>query len=338
MSQVQSPNPIVSTVPFEQDGAHSGFLRLPTSRDESAWGAVMIPIVVIRNGDGPTALLTGANHGDEYEGPIALQALAHELKPEDIRGRVIIVPFMNTPAFHAGRRISPLDGVNLNRCFPGRPDGSPTEKIADYFLRHLVPLADIVLDFHSGGKTLDFVPMAAAHLLESAVQQEACVAAMRAFNAPYSMALREIDAVGMYDTVVEEAGKTFVTTELGGGGSATARSARIARRGVRNLLKHAGLLSGDPEIAPSIDIDTTVGDCFHFCERSGLAEFLVDLGETVERGDPLALIWPVERAGGGPVTIEARNSGILAARHFPGLIKPGDCLAVVATVVEGFGD
>src|SRR6188472_2730476 len=95
-------NPITATVPFDADGAHHGFLRLPHSRDDSAWGSVMIPITVVRNGDGPTALLTGANHGDEYEGPIALQALTHELDPAEIRGRVIIVPFMNTPAFRAG--------------------------------------------------------------------------------------------------------------------------------------------------------------------------------------------------------------------------------------------
>ncbi|MCB2012824.1 MAG: succinylglutamate desuccinylase/aspartoacylase family protein, partial [Geminicoccaceae bacterium] len=117
-----SANPISATVPFETDGAHHGFLRLPYSHDASAWGSIMIPLSVIRNGDGPTALLTGANHGDEYEGPIALQRLSRELDPREVNGRVIIVPFMNMPAFLAGRRTSPFDGGNLNRSFPGRPD------------------------------------------------------------------------------------------------------------------------------------------------------------------------------------------------------------------------
>jgi N-alpha-acetyl-L-2,4-diaminobutyrate deacetylase len=67
-----SGNPITSTIPLDEDGEHHGFLRLPYSRDDSAWGSVMIPITVIKNGIGPSALLTGANHGDEYEGPIAL--------------------------------------------------------------------------------------------------------------------------------------------------------------------------------------------------------------------------------------------------------------------------
>ena len=136
-------NPITATIPLNEEGAHHGFLKLPVSRDLSAWGSVMIPISVIKNGDGPTALLSGANHGDEYEGPIVLQQLAYELTPRDISGRLIIVPYMNFPAFQTARRTSPLDGINLNRCFPGKPDGTPTEKIADYFLTQLVPQADV---------------------------------------------------------------------------------------------------------------------------------------------------------------------------------------------------
>lgn len=99
-----SESAIVPTVDFAADGVQHGFLRLPYSRDESAWGSVMIPIAVIRNGAGPTALLTGGNHGDEYEGPIALFDLARTLNPRQIRGRVIIVPAMNYPAFRAGTR------------------------------------------------------------------------------------------------------------------------------------------------------------------------------------------------------------------------------------------
>jgi N-alpha-acetyl-L-2,4-diaminobutyrate deacetylase len=153
------------------------------------------------------------------------------------------VPFFNYPAFRAGTRTSPIDKGNLNRSFPGKPDGTVTQKIADYFASVLVPHADIVLDFHSGGKTLDFLPFAAAHVLDDSMQQHACVAAMEAFNAPYSMMMREIDNVGMYDTAVEDQGKVFVTTELGGGGTATAKSIAIARKGLRNVLIHAGILN-----------------------------------------------------------------------------------------------
>ena len=219
------PSPITTTVDFDKDGIQHGFLKLPYSRDDSAWGAVMTPIAVVKQGRGPTALLTGANHGDEYEGPIALFNLANELDLAQVTGRIIIVPAMNYPAFRAATRISPIDKGNLNRVFPGRPDGTVTEKIADYFQRHLLPLADYVLDIHSGGKTLQFVPFAAAHVLPDKVQQAKCVAAMKAFNAPYGMMLLELDSVGMYDSAAEEMGKIFLSTELGGGGSATAATA-----------------------------------------------------------------------------------------------------------------
>src|SRR6202042_2725159 len=107
-------------------------------------------------------------------------------------GRVIVVPAMNYPAFQAGTRTSPIDKGNLNRSFPGRSDGAVTEKIADYFTTRLLPLADIVLDFHSGGRTLDFLPYAAAHELSNKEQEKRCFDAVVAFSAPYSMKMIEI--------------------------------------------------------------------------------------------------------------------------------------------------
>lgn len=332
MSRSLPPSPIRPTVSLDAPGKRHGFLNLPHSRNDSAWGSVMIPICVVVGSPGPTALLTGANHGDEYEGPIVLQALADAVQPEELRGRLLIVPMMNQPAFRAATRVSPIDGVNLNRAFPGDPRGSVTQKIADYFQRVLVPMADLVVDFHSGGKTLDFLPFACGHVLEDAAQQAACEAAVQAFGAPYSMILREIDSVGMYDSAVEAQGKVFVTTELGGGGTATARSSRIAHRGLRNVLIHGGFLEGEPESAPSVRLDMPGDDCYHLAPAAGLVEPLVDLGGTVRAGERLARIWSAERTGVAPVVVEARRAGLLVARHFPGLVQLGDCLAVLAEV------
>ena len=153
-----------------------------------------------------------------------------------------------------------------------------------------------------------------------------------AFGAPYSMKMLEIDAVGMYDTAAEEQGKIFVTTELGGGGTSTANTVGIARRGAANVLRHAGILSGEPEPAPTRWLDMPSGDCFTFAEHDGLMEPLVDLGMPVEQGDVVARIHRVDRTGADVVDLRAGLSGILAARHFPGLVKAGDCAAVVGTV------
>ncbi|MEF2550966.1 N(2)-acetyl-L-2,4-diaminobutanoate deacetylase DoeB [Aurantimonas sp. A2-1-M11] len=324
-----APTAVIATVDFQADGIQHGFLRLPYSRDDSAWGSVLIPITVAKNGNGPTALLTGGNHGDEYEGPIALFDLAQRLALEEISGRIIILPAMNYPAFRAGTRTSPIDKGNLNRLFPGSPVGTPTQKIADYVTRHLLPMAHVVLDFHSGGKTLDFLPFAAAHALDDTRQEEECIAAVTAFGAPWSVKMREIDAVGMFDTTVEALGKVFVTTELGGGGTATAQSARIAKRGTANVLRHAGILSGAVEERPTRWLDMPSDDCFTFSEIDGMMEPLIDLGDAVRKGQPIGRAWPVDRTGMAPYEYTAKMDGILAARHFPGLVKAGDCIAVL---------
>jgi len=326
-------NPISCTIDFDRQGGQHGHLKLPYSHDGSAWGVIMIPITVVGSGDGPTVLMTGANHGEEYEGPVALMDLALTLDPAGVNGRVIIIPMMNYPAFRAARRTSPIDAGNMNRAFPGRPDGTVTEKIADYFQRTLVPMADIVLDIHAGGKTLDFVPFAAAHILEDTSQQDRCVAAMEAFNAPYQTMLLELDSVGMYDSAVEDMGKVFVTTELGGGGSATAKTAGIAKRGIRNLLRHAGVLEGDPEIGDSQTLDMPDMDCFVTCDQPGLLEMCVDLGEPVRKGDLLGRVYNIDRTGVAPAEYRSAMDGILAGRHYPGLIGMGDMLAMLAVPV-----
>ncbi|WEF25189.1 N(2)-acetyl-L-2,4-diaminobutanoate deacetylase DoeB [Paracoccus sp. S3-43] len=329
-----TPSPITATVDFAEPGVRHGFLRLPYSRDDAAWGSIMTPIAVVVGGEGPTVLLTGANHGDEYEGPIALFDLAATVRADQVTGRIIIVPAMNYPAFGAGTRTSPIDRGNLNRSFPGRPDGTVTQKIADYFQRVLLPMADVVVDFHSGGKTLDFLPYCAAHILPDKRQEGQSFDLVRAFGAPWSVRMLEIDAVGMYDTAAEEMGKIFVTTELGGGGTATARTAGIAKRGLRNLLIAAGVLRGEVEAQPTQWLDMPDADCFTFAEDGGLIEFLVDLGDAVARDQPVARIFPVTRTGLPPVTVTAARAGLMMARHFPGIVKPGDCVAVIGAEVD----
>ena len=323
-------SPITTTVDFDRNGVQHGFLKLPHSHDASGWGSMMIPITVAKNGEGPTILFTGANHGDEYEGPIALFDLAHTINADDLSGRVIIVPGMNYPAFQAGKRTSPIDSGNMNRVFPGNPEGTLTEKIADYFQRYLLPLADYVVDFHSGGKTMEFLPFCCAHVLDDKEQQSRCVAAMEAFNAPHSMMLLELEADNMYDTAAENMGKVFIGTELAGGGSATATTVAIAKKGIRNILRHAGITEGELEVADTISLDMPDQSCFIFSESTGLLELCIELGAKVNAGDLIAFVHPIERTGLTPTAYHAVIDGIFSGRHFPGKIAMGDFLGVIA--------
>ena len=330
------PNPISATVDFDKDGVQHGHLQLPYSRNDSAWGSIMIPITVAKNGDGPCALLTGANHGEEYEGPIALNDLANRIQQSDVKGRVIIVPAFNYPAYLAATRVSPIDSLNMNRVFPGQAKGSVTLQIADYFSTVLLPLADYVLDIHSGGKTLEFLPFAAYHELDNKDQQARCEAATRAFGAPYHISLIEIDAGGMYDTQAEDMGKVFVSTELGGGGTTNTHTVSVSKRGVHNFLVHAGILQKPAMESPvdNIELDMQQKNAYVFSEHNGLLEPCVDLGDSVKSGDLLARVYSTERCGVEPIDYHAKSDGIIMGRHFPSLVKIGDFMNVIARVVS----
>ena len=327
---------ITASIDFELDGKQHGFLKLPYSHDDSAWGCIMIPVTVIKNGSGPTALLTGGNHGDEYEGITGLLKLANSLEPNQVKGRVIIVPAMNYPAVLNGSRTSPIDSGNMNRSFPGNPAGSVTERIADYFQRYLIPVCDYALDIHSGGKTLDLLPFAAAHQLEDASQSAACIEGAKLFGAPYTMTLFELDACALYDTAVEQQGKIFVTTELCGGGTSSVESVAMAERGIDNFLLFSGITQGDYQLPdePTIMLDIPDASCYLQSEHQGLLEMCVSLGDSLKKGDLIARIYSLERTGQLPEEYFAQRDGILAARRHPALINIGDTFAVLAVVVE----
>jgi predicted deacylase len=144
------------------EGKATGFVRVPHSVHRSAYGWIPIPIVRIKNGDGPNVLMQAGNHGDEWEGQIGLGNLIRALQPKDIKGRLVILPSANFPAAMEGRRTSPIDEGNLNRSFPGDAEGTITQQIA-YFIEHsLLPGFDYSFDFHSGGSSLTYIPSALA--------------------------------------------------------------------------------------------------------------------------------------------------------------------------------
>jgi uncharacterized protein len=114
---------------------------------------VDIPLTLVGGArPGPRVLITAGVHGGEFTGVDAATRLAAQLEPDQVRGQVIVCPVANPPAVYQGRLgVSPLDGVNINRVFPGDPDGSPTERLAAWLFAHLLQGADAYVDLHSGG-------------------------------------------------------------------------------------------------------------------------------------------------------------------------------------------
>jgi N-alpha-acetyl-L-2,4-diaminobutyrate deacetylase len=307
-----------------------GHFVLPHSRNDSGWGALRVPIGIVSNGEGPTVLLTGANHGDEVEGTIALQSLYREIDANAVRGTIIVVPMLNYPAFRASQRLSPIDGANMNRAFRLRAEGTMTEQIAFFVENELVERADAVLDIHSGGRTMMFHPFAASHKLPSPAQTDRAREALVAFGAPIGLVLEELDNAGMLDTAVENRGKLFLSTELGGGGTTTPHTVAIAKRGVHNFLVHLGVLQAQAQRAPQPRLMTNDADGYIDAPEAGLVEYLVELGAEVEGGQAIARIHPDTRIDTPAFDVRSRATGLLIGRHHGSLVQPGDFLGLVA--------
>lgn len=322
---------ISATIDFTADGKQFGHLLVPHSRTDSAWGTLLLPIACVGNGEGPTMLITGGNHGDEYEGPLAILKLMRRLQAQHVRGRLIAVPALNLPAMQADARVSPIDNGNMNRSFPGHPRGTITQRIAHYVAAELIAMADYVIDLHSGGHSLDFVPSAVMHELPDKDMMARTQAALRAFAAPVSLVLKELDPVGMLDTTAEEMGKLFISTELGGAATVTPRTMRVAERGLDNLLKHFAMIEGEPAPpdAPARMMNTPEG-AFAMSTARGLYEPLVELGEEVAADQVVGRIHFVEEPAREAIDVRAQIAGMLYCRRVQGWTAPGDTLAVVA--------
>jgi predicted deacylase len=329
---------IWTDVDYERDGKQIGWLYLHHSVTRSAYGQIMIPVVVIKNGAGPTALFTAGNHGDEYEGQIGLLRLIRALEPGMIRGRVIMLPALNLPAALAGTRVSPLDDGNLNRSFPGDPDGTPTRQIAFYVDSVLFPLADLFHDLHSGGGSLDYVAFASTHVGDDPALNAKGIAALGAFGAPLSLVWLDSKDPRFSPAAAMKRGVTALGGEFGGRGSVDPDGVALGETGLKRQLAAMGIL--DPRHAPPPAAPGRLMTCpgrehFVYAPEPGLFEAAVRLGDEVRAGDLAGHVHFVDNPARAPVPCRFAADGTVVCKRHPGRVERGDCvfhLAVETTL------
>lgn len=327
---------VITSLDFDKPGKQQGFLQVPYSHNLGGWANVMVPITVVARGKGPTVLVLGGNHGDEYQGQIAAMKLARELTPEKVTGRVILMPSLNFPAARAATRLSPLDGMNMNRAFPGDAEGPVTSQIAHYLRTVLFPLSDVVIDMHSGGRSMEFVPCSHMHLVPDREQRARMFAAMLAWGTEFCFIYADIAGSGLLPVEAENQGKLVITTELGGGECIHASVHRITQSGLKNVLIHVGALKGreQPRKTPAIITQATNREDYILAPESGIFEITVDLGSKVKPGQTVGFIHHLERADRAPEPIVAQTAGYLITMRAPCLTQQGDCVAVIARQVS----
>lgn len=323
-------------IDFDRDGKQTGFYRLPYSGHDDAWGVLPVPLAVIRNGPGPTVLLQGGNHGDEYEGPIALGEIIRGLDPARVSGRVIIVPAINLPAVNAGQRVSPIDRLNFNRTFPGDPLGSPTLQLSSFVHDVLFPMADFFVDLHSGGSSLSIVPSAVVEPAENTALAGRIGKAVGAFDAPMSVVISNRGDPRTSTAAAVRAGLVTVGTEMGGAGTVSQEALGVCRRGVRNLLHHFGVVEGDtapPAGAPE-RLYELGGTAHILTEDEGVFEPCRTLGGKVRAGDVAGRVHCLRDPRRPPVELVCACDGMVYGLRHPGRVRPGNCCAVIASPCE----
>ena len=324
---------INTDVDFNQNGKQVTTLNLPHSPHDDAWGVIQIPIAVIKNGTGPTVLLEGGNHGDEYEGPIILGRMIRDLDPAEIQGRLIIIPAINTPAVLAGQRTSPIDGLNFNRCFPGNPDGTMTYQIVHYVHDVLFNIADAFIDLHSGGSSLDILPSAIIEPSDNPELMQKNIEAVLAFGAPCTLVLNNLGETRTSMSSAIRAGLISVGTELGGGGRVSLEGLEVCSRGVRNVLAHLGVMKGTSATPQQKGHKTRV-KCvpgamgYVYAPAAGVFEPFHEKGASVEKDSVAGLVHFLDEPARTPVTAYYKCSGTLYARREPGRVKRGNCVEV----------
>lgn len=323
---------VTTDIDFDRDGIQTGSLQVPYSHDRDAYGFLPVPLMVARNGAGPTVLLTGANHGDEYEGSVAIMHLMRELKLDQLRGRLILIPALNFPAYLNGTRTSPIDKGNLNRLFPGDPNGSPTQMVAHYIESELMSKADYILDFHAGGTSMDYLPTLFVNRPTDADSKAKTEQLIKAFGAPRLMYLDNLESELMIGSAARKSGTFFATGEFGGNGAVGLDGLAIVERGIKGLLHALGMVPAfDPGDSPSPTRRYSFRkEHYIFAPVPGIFEPAFRLGDEVKAGSLAGLIHDPYRPWNEPERVHFRGSGLAVMLRTLARVEAGACLGHLA--------
>lgn len=314
---------------------------------DSIWGDHLIPLTVMvgaqaRPGEGLVAF--GSNHGNEYEGPVAIRRLMHDIDPAEVHGRIILVPVLNVAAFRAGARDSSLDDrVNLNRAFIEGAGVTPalsgiTHRIAAFVRASIWPHVHVVIDIHAGGTVARFALATSFHPIDDPAQGELIEQTARWFGTPLVISYQN-ETPGLLPSEAERLGKITVGGEFGWGGAIQKDGVRYARHGVLAAAIHHGQLNGRIEkIAHHADGTQRAAamvdrECFTIAPFAGHYEPLMECGEVVERGTTVGLLHDFERLDLDPWPVRAGLNGVVIAQAWSAPVVQGQHILCVGRII-----
>lgn len=305
---------------------------------DGAWGYSLVPLTVINGHRGKKengVVCFGGTHGNEYEGQVAVKRLCSDLRAEELSGRVILIPQLSESACIANTRTSPLDGVNMNRAFPGNRRGTISYRISDFVKRHIFPLTRIVLDIHSGGREGSFPLCTSFHPIPDKAQQAEIAQVARLFDTPFVFIYASTMASGLLTDEAEAEGKITIGGEFGAGETVDRGGVRHAYEGILNVLRHYGLLEGAvqkirPAGAPQKLVRADALEAYVPCPRDGVWEPVVELGESVKTGQLIGRLHDFADHSSTALEIVSPREGCIAMMHLSARPLKGQTLYVLA--------
>lgn len=311
--------------------AQFGHLRVPHPTNRSAYGWVGLPVYCFNFGNGPTVTFLGGVHGDEREGQLVLPELADWLFSQDIRGRIIIVPQANVLACRAGSRFSPSDGLNLNREFPGNAAGTYTQRLASVLHRRVLAISDYLIDMHSGGESLRYMPSLVLHESQTDDERIRRLIEFTAFEQTLIFEF-DIDSSSILAAISGHGG-CAIAMELGGGGALDANGINLALTSARSILAGLGVISPSASPLGPLERKFLYVDRkrdFMYASHEGVLVSLKKLGAKVTPGEVVCRLYEKRGAMHERHELTHEHGGVIVCWRAIPTTDVGDCLLHMA--------
>jgi len=304
----------------EPGSACEGYLEAGELQDAAP---VSLPVVLINGGQpGLTLYVQAVSDGDELNGLAVVRRVLRRLDAKELKGRVIAVPIVNVHGFRVGQASNPVDGKKMNRCFPGRKDGSSSERIAHRLFHSAVRQADYCIDLHQGG-VRPMIDEVRVRVDRRKRIHKTCMELARVFGIGYVLDCRGPD--GQLARAAPEEGIPTIDPELGGCHGWEEASVQKGVTGVENVLKHYGFLPGSPKIPDrQVVVD---GFATVLSNRGGLVEYRASLYDHLQKGDPVADI--TDAFGNVLETLVAAQESIFWSRSLRPVVATGEPVATL---------
>jgi Predicted deacylase len=307
-----------------------GFINFGQKPDGSNF---RIPVIIIKGGkEGPTILVDGCTHGDEYEGTEALIQLAGELEGKTFAGTFIGVPAVNLDAFNTITRASTTDGFNLNRIYPGNKESYSTHRLAATYLERVVKFADYCITFHGGGDVLHLEPLVGFYPSNDDIGKKAFELA-KVFNCKYLWNMGNIPFDGeAVKTFYNAYGTVTILPEVGshcGRLHNREKNVKVCYDGIRNVMTHIGM---DDYPVPEAVEQTEIELGYIHSEHGGIQKLCKRENEIVKAGETLA--FTIDFFGNTVEELKAPYDGVVLGYWSVPVIRPGDWWSLYGKILN----